>query len=82
MLNLDAALSHAPNKEGAEEVNEVDIPQRVARWLRTSAACELLDELSEALPAHAQPGSASGTQLALAVRVAQLRLRGERALPP
>ena len=47
-----------------------------ARWLSTRGAQQLLDELSDALPGGQPPSSStSGTELALAVRVAQLRLR-------
>ena len=52
-------------------------PARVSAWLSTQPAQELLSDLAESLPGlNASPVAAvSGTELALGVRVAQLRLR-------
>eukprot|EP00900_Chrysochromulina_parva_P022983 jgi/Chrpa1/5318/Chrysochromulina_OHIO_Genome00014576-RA len=52
-------------------------PAELASWLSTQSARELLLDLAEALPGreHAPDESTSPTEVALSVRVAQLRLR-------
>ena len=53
-----------------------DVPAHIRCYLETAGAQSLLGELSETLPGcKPADGAISGTQLALAVRVAQLRLR-------
>ena len=46
----------------------------ISRWLCADGTRELLNDLAESLPSDGPPNT-SGTELALAIRVAQLRLR-------
>ena len=73
---LHLCCIHLSAQRAASISPAADVPERIRAYMGTASAQSLLAELSDALPGRkAAASGVSGTELALAVRVAQLRLR-------